>query len=77
MKYIFIKVKFIYAQMLNCLRLFVTPGSSVHGISRQEMVGCHFLLQGMCPTQGLNLGLLYFRHILYQLSYHISKSLLG
>ena len=24
-------------------------------------VGCHFLLQGIFPTQGLNLGLLYCR----------------
>ena len=30
---------------------------------------CHFLLQGIFPTQGLNLGLLHFRQILYQLSY--------
>ena len=30
---------------------------------------CHFLLQGIFPPQGLNLGLLYFRQILYQLSY--------
>ena len=32
-------------------------------------VGCHFLLQGIFPTQGLNPGLLYCRQILYQLSY--------
>ena len=30
---------------------------------------CHFLLQGTFPTQGLNLGLLHSRQILYQLSY--------
>ena len=30
---------------------------------------CHFLHQGIVPTQGLNLGLLYCRQILYQLSY--------
>ena len=28
-------------------------------------VGCHFLLQGIFPTQGLNLGLLHYRQILY------------
>ena len=32
-------------------------------------VGCHFLLQGIFPTQGLNLGLLHCRQILYLLSY--------
>ena len=34
-------------------------------------VGCHALLQGIFPTQGLNpslLGLLYCRQILYHLS---------
>ena len=33
------------------------PGSSVYGISRQEFP--EFLLQGIFPTQGSNLGLLY------------------
>ena len=28
-------------------------------------VGCHFLLQGIFQTQGLNLGLLYCPQILY------------
>ena len=28
-------------------------------------VGCHFLLQGVFPTQELNLGLLHCRQILY------------
>ena len=32
-------------------------------------VGCHFLLQGIFPTQGSNLGLLHCRQILYRLSY--------
>ena len=32
-------------------------------------VGCHFLLQGIFPTQGSNPGLLHCRQILYQLSY--------
>ena len=32
-------------------------------------VGCHFLLQGIFPTQELNLGLLHCRQILYCLSY--------
>ena len=32
-------------------------------------VGCHFLLQGIFPTQGLNTGLLHWRQILYHLSH--------
>ena len=32
------------------------PGSSVHGISQARILeGCHFLLQGSLPAQGLNL----------------------
>ena len=32
-------------------------------------VGCHSFCQAIFPTQGLNLGLLHCRWILYQLSY--------
>ena len=32
-------------------------------------VGCHFLLQGVFLTQGLNPGLLHCRQILYYLSH--------
>ena len=47
------------------------PGSPVHGDSpgRNPGVGCHFLLQGIFPTQGSNLGLLHCRRILYHLSH--------
>ena len=31
-------------------------------------MGCHSLLQGVFPTQGLNVGLLHCRRILYPLS---------
>ena len=43
---------------------------SVHEILQARItgVGCHFLLQGIFPTQGSNLGLLHCRWILYQLS---------
>ena len=37
------------------------PGTSVHGISQARILdggGCHFLLQGIFPTQGLNSHLL-------------------
>ena len=47
------------------------------GFSRQEYEGgCHFLLQGIFPTQGLNLGLLNCRQILYSLS-HQGRHLLS
>ena len=35
-------------------------------------MGCHFLLQGIFPTQGLNLGLLHCRWTLYPLSHQRS-----
>ena len=51
------------------------PGSSVHGIfsGKNTGVGCHFLLQGIFLTQGLNpclLCLLNCRQILSLLNHH-------
>ena len=47
------------------------PGSSVHGDSPgEDTVGCHALLQGIFPTQGLNPGLPHCWRILYHLSYN-------
>jgi len=42
------------------------PGFSVQGDSpgKNTGVGCHALLQGLLPTQGLNPGLLNYRQIL-------------
>ena len=37
--------------------------------SKNTGVGCHYLLQGIFPTQGSNLGLLHCRQILYHLSH--------
>ena len=50
------------------------PGSSVHGDSpgKNAGVGCHALLQGIFPTQGLNPGFLHCRCILYHLSHQRS-----
>ena len=47
------------------------PGSSVHGDSpgKNTGVGCHVLLQGIFPPQGLNPGLPHCRWILYHLSH--------
>ena len=41
------------------------------GFAKQEFltVGCHFLLQGIFPTQGSNPGLSYCRWVLYRLSH--------
>ena len=39
-------------------------------------VGCHALLQGIFPTQGLNPGLLHCRQILYQPSHQGSPRIL-
>ena len=36
-------------------------------------MGCHFLLQGIFPTQGLNQGLLHCRQTLYHLSHQGSN----
>ena len=44
------------------LRPWNFPGKSTE-------VGCHFLLQGIFPTQGSNLGLLHLRQTLYHLSH--------
>ena len=46
--------------MLLCPQDF--PGKSTG-------VGCHFLLQRIFPTQGLNLGLLHCRQMLYHLNH--------
>ena len=49
-------------QPARLLRPWSSPGKST-GMS------CHFLLQGVFLTQGLNLGVLHCRQILYQLSH--------
>ena len=54
----------------SCVWLFLTlwtiswPGSSVHGIlsGKNTGVGCHALLQGIFPTQRMNLCLLRLLH---------------
>ena len=49
----------------------ILPGSSVHGDSpgKNTGVGCHALLQGIFPTQGLKPGLPHCRWSLYHLSH--------
>ena len=47
------------------------PGSSVPGDSpgNNTGVGCHALLQGIFPNEGLNSGLLHCRQVLYRLNH--------
>ena len=54
------------------------PGTSVHGDSPGKNIGagCHALLQGIFPTQGLNPGLPHCRRILNHLSHQGSPRIL-
>ena len=57
-------------QLINCVRLFAIPwtvagqGPLSMGLPRHKItqVGCHFLLQGILPSQGLNWHLLCLLH---------------
>ena len=58
-----------WAQFLSRIRLFVTLWTVAHqallslGFSgKNPGMGCHFLLQGIFPTQGLNPCLLHLLH---------------
>ena len=66
--------------VLSCfsrVQLLETPWTIAHqaypsmGNPKQEYIGsgCHFFLQGIFPTQGLNPHLLHCRWILYCLSH--------
>ena len=52
------------------------PGSSVHGILQARILGCHFLLQRIFPTQRLNPYLLHWQEDSLPLSHQESYSLL-
>ena len=63
---------FVVVQLLGPVQLCnppdcSPPGSSILGIfqAKHTGMGCHFLLQGIFPTQGSNLNLLRGRQILY------------
>ena len=55
------------------------PGSSLHGDSsgKNTGAGCHALLQGIFPTQGLNPGFPPCRQILYHLNHQGSPRILA
>ena len=62
-----------YQLIKNRWRPFYTIRFSVHGILPEYRRGCHFLLQGIFPTQGSNPGfshLLHRRWVLYHLGSH-------
>ena len=62
---------------LSCVQLFATPWIVAcpkllrpwHFQGKSTGVGCHFLLQGIFPTQGSNPGLSHCRQSLYHLSH--------
>ena len=56
--------------MLSRVQLFATPGTVAHQAHRQwdfpgknTGAGCHFLLQGIFPTQGSYLHLLHWQAV--------------
>ena len=66
----------------SCVRLFVTPWTVacqaplfMESPGKNTGMGCHVLLQGTFPTQGLNPSLLHCRQILYFLSHQGSPQL--
>ena len=72
-KHTVIKVK---VKSLSRVQLFVTPWTIPARLlllwdfpGKITGVGCHFLLQGIFPTQGSNPGLLHCRKTLYCLSH--------
>ena len=68
---------FTRVQLFATLRTAALQAPLSMGFSSKKTgVGCHALLQGVFPTQGLNprlLRLLHCRQILYCLSYEGSK----
>ena len=66
----------VKVKSLSCVRLFVTPWTVAYEAPRpwdfpgkSAGVDCHFLLQGIFPTQGSNPGLPHCRQTLYRLSH--------
>ena len=61
---------YIYMKVTqSCLTLPLSMNSP----SKNTVVGCHFLLQGILPTQRSNPGLLHCRPIFYCLSHQESS----
>ena len=67
----------VKVKSLSHVRLFATVGL-LHPwdfLGKNTGVDCHFLLQEIFPTQGLNPGLLHCRPMLYHLSHQGSPSM--
>ena len=77
-------LQFLVLRKTKCVSRSVMPDSlRPHGLQPTRLlcpgdfpdkdtgVGCRFLLQGIFPTQGSNLGLLHCRQILYRLNYEV------
>ena len=78
------KVK-VKVKSLSCAQLFATPWIVActkllcpwDFQGKSTRVDCHFLLQGIFPTQGLNPGLSHCRQTLYYLSHQGSPDYVG
>ena len=85
-----IQIQGMHGQSLSLIRLFVTPWTvapapdlpspprllySLDFPGKNAGVGCHFLLQGIFPTQGLNLCFLPWQEDSLPLSHLGSPSL--
>ena len=70
---------------LSHVRLFATPWTVActrllrpwDFLGKSTGMGCHFLLQGIFLTQGLNTGLPHCRQTLYHLSHHREETYNG
>ena len=67
-----LRLSYVHAQLLSRLQLFTTlwtvAGKALLSTGfpgKNSAIGCHFLFQGIFPTQGSNLRLLFGRWILY------------
>ena len=76
----FIRVKKVKVKSLSLVQLFATPWTVAYQAppslgfpGKSTEVGCHFLLQGLFPTQGSNLGLPHHEQTLYRLSQRIKQ----
>ena len=79
---LFLCPRVVVISVTKSCSILVTPWTLAHqapmfvGLPSQEYwVGCHFLLQGIFLTPGLNLGHLYCRQILYHLSHQGSPDM--
>ena len=68
------KAQLSFCALLSHVQLFATPRTIAHQAplcdfpGKSTAVGCHVLLQGIFPTQGLNAHLLHLLH--WQIHHH-------